>query len=370
VRWQLCKTHDVNVIVIGAGIVGCAIAHELASRGAAVQLLDMRAPGQGATQASAGVLCPHIEGHAAALLQLGVRSLGLYDSFVARACADSRRSVEYRRSGTLEIALREEEAERLRSFAALHRTGGVQHRYLSASDARALEPGLPETVVGALHVPEHGYVAVAALTDALTVSAARIVPGVTARQIRANGRVDVTTTSDRFEADAVVLAAGSWSGTVAIDPAPAAPVKPIRGQLLHLALERPPATRVLWGANCYLVPWEDGSVLVGATAEDVGFDERSTDAGVQGLMAAARELLPAVSTARLEAVRVGLRPATSDELPIIGASNHVRGVYYATGHFRNGVLLAPLTAAAMADLVLEGREWPELSVTRPARFGL
>jgi glycine/D-amino acid oxidase-like deaminating enzyme len=127
---------------------------------------------------------------------------------------------------------------------------------------------------------------------------------------------------------------------------------------------------VIWGEHCYLVPWEDGSVLVGATSEDVGFDERATTAGVGMLLDRGTELLPELTAAFFDDVRVGLRPATPDELPIIGPSSTMRGVFYATGHYRNGVLLAPLTALAIADLVLEGRERPELVLVHPARFGL
>jgi glycine/D-amino acid oxidase-like deaminating enzyme len=119
-----------------------------------------------------------------------------------------------------------------------------------------------------------------------------------------------------------------------------------------------------------MVPWEDGSLLLGATIEDVGFDEEATVAGVRQLIDRACELAPVVATARLHEVRVGLRPATADELPVIGASSTMRGVFYATGHYRNGVLLAPLTAKLVADLILDGRKAPDLELTRPERFGL
>jgi glycine oxidase len=178
---------------------------------------------------------------------------------------------------------------------------------------------------------------------------------------------DLQAESER--ADVVVVAAGSWSQDL---PAPGkgVPVRPIRGQIVQLRLPRPPASRVIWGERCYLVPWEDGTVLVGATSEDVGFDERATAAGVRMLLDRGAELLPELNAAFFDEVRVGLRPATPDELPVIGASSTMRGVFYATGHYRNGVLLAPLTALAVADLVLDGRERPEIANMRPDRFGL
>jgi glycine oxidase len=364
----------VNVVVVGAGVVGCAVGYELAARGASVRILEMRDVGQGATRASAGVLCPYIEGHAPALLTLGVHSLGLYDEFIARVARDSRQSLEYRRTGTLEVALTGEDAARLKGEASRHASTGVEHQYLEPRDARALEPALSEETTGALLVPMHGYVGVQGLTRALAGAAvgrgATIERASTVRQIaQAGSRVTVTMDDSTAEADAVVLAAGSWSSHITVGVSQP-PVKPIRGQLLQLAFPSPPVSRVIWGSNCYMVPWQNGAVLIGATVEDVGFDEGATVAGVRDLLDHACELLPAAWSARFEAVRVGLRPATSDELPIIGRSSSMPGVIYATGHYRNGVLLAPLTAALVANLLLEGREGPELGITSPARFGL
>ena len=363
-----------NVIVIGAGVIGCAVGYELAARGAGVRLLDMRDVGQGATRASAGVLCPHIEGHGAPLLQLGTRSLAMYDEFIAHVSHDARQSIEYRRNGTLEVALSDDEAARLKGFSALHARGGIEHRYLEPREARGLEPGLSERITGALLVPTHGYVAVGSLTTALAAAAAAR----GARVDRATAVKSVTPSAAGLQvvvddlpvtADAVIIAAGSWSSQIAVGRSHP-PVKPIRGQLLHLAFAAPPLPRVVWGANCYMVPWEDGSLLVGATLEDVGFDEGATASAVHGLIDCASELLPSARAGGFREVRVGLRPATSDELPIVGASSTVPGVFYATGHYRNGVLLAPLTAAIVADLVLAGRLAPELAITDPKRFGL
>lgn len=363
-----------NVIVVGAGVVGCAVGYELAARGARVRILDMRDVGQGASRASAGVLCPHIEGHAAALLQLGTRSLQLYDQFIARVRADTREPIEYRRTGTLEVALTDEEAAKLEAEAARHQAAGLEHEYLGAREALELEPALSDAITGALLVPTHGYVGVPGLTQALASAAeargAVIDRASSVRDVVQRGpRVQVRTDGALIEADAVVIAAGSWSGGISVGSMHP-PVKPVRGQLLQLAFPSPPASRVIWGADCYLVPWQDGTLLVGATVEDVGFDEGATVAGVRDLLDSACELLPTAWSAYFQGVRVGLRPGTDDELPIIGRSSTMAGVFYATGHYRNGVLLAPLTAALVADLVLEQREAPELTVTRPDRFGL
>ena len=161
--------------------------------------------------------------------------------------------------------------------------------------------------------------------------------------------VSVTAGGESYRAGTLVIAAGSWSGALAGETA----VKPVRGQLLQLRWTGPPITHVLWSDSCYVVPWVDGTLLVGATVEDVGFDERVTVSGLDTLLAAARALLPAVGDATFIEARVGLRPATPSGLPIIARSSEHPSVVYATGHYRNGILLAPLTAHLVAELVLE-----------------
>lgn len=363
-----------NVTVVGAGIVGCAVAYELVSRGARVRILDPRGTGQGATRASAGVLAPYIEGHAQALLRLTTCSLAQYDQFIDRLRADAHRDVEYRRIGTLQVALGADEAEQLADAARTLASTDVNHHLLSHHEVRRLEPALTAAVTAALLIPQHAYVGVATMMAALeeALSAHRVsVETVSVQRIHgAVSSVRIATSADVYDTDAVILAAGSWSGAIDMSPAIAPPVKPVRGQLVHLRFSEAPVAHIIWGPRGYLVPWRDGSVLVGATTEDVGFDENATAAGVQLLLDRARELIPAAESSSFEAVRVGLRPATADELPVIGASSRMRGVYYATGHYRNGVLLAPLTASMVADLVLEGRERPELALVRPDRLGL
>jgi glycine oxidase len=351
----------VKITVIGAGIVGLSVAYELASRGATVRILDARGPGQGATWASAGILAPFIEAHAEPLLRLAVASLNEYDSFVDRVTVDSDQLIEYQRSGTLQVALNADESQRLSQAASRLAGAQVEHQLLDAAAARRLEPALGD-IVSALHVSKHGYVGVRSLVSAL-------VEALTERDVTVEEAQVQDLQSEAANADGVVVAAGSWSQDLSVQ-GKNIPVRPIRGQILHLRLPRPPASRVIWGERCYLVPWEDGSVLVGATSEDVGFDERATTAGVRMLLDRGIELLPELNVAFFDEVRVGLRPATPDELPIIGRSSTMPGVVYATGHYRNGVLLAPFTAVAVADLLLEGRERAELTDVRPNRFGL
>lgn len=348
-----------NITVIGAGIAGCAVAYELASRGARVQVLDARGPGRGATGASAGLLAPLIEEHSPSLLRLGACSVALWDDFIRRVQRDSGRQVEYDRSGTLHVALGDAQTAELSTLADDLQSAGIAHSLLDGRQAKALEAGLAERTAMALLVPSHGFVGPAPLIEALVRAATA--RGASFEQSRA-------TRLDEIHADAIVIAAGSWSAQFVNTVHPF--VKPIRGQLLALSMERRPATRAVWGADCYIVPWSDGTVLVGATVEDVGFDERTTTAGLRHLLNAAVELMPSLERAQFQEARAGLRPKTVDELPAIGRSSTMPHVFYATGHYRNGVLLAPLTASLIADLVLEGRERPELADVRPARFGL
>jgi glycine oxidase len=363
----------VNITIAGAGVVGCAIACELASRAARVRVLDGRGPGGGATRASAGILAPYIEGHDPILRRLGVRSLGLYDEFLERVRRESREDVEYERRGTLQVALNLDEANCLKRAARALGGARIGHALLDAGEVRRKEPAVTADAVAGLEIPEHGYVAADELTRALAVAAMQHgatfdVGSVTA--VEGGDVARVYTAGGAIESDAVIVAAGSWS--TSLDGVRAEPdaVKPIRGQLLQLRLPQRPAERIIWGDDCYLVSRRDGVVLAGATVEDVGFDERATSAGVQQLLRGALALMPALRDAAFEEVRVGLRPMTRDELPAIGASSTMPHVFYATGHYRNGVLLAPLTARLLADLVLDGRTDGDLASLRPERLGL
>jgi glycine oxidase len=353
-----------EVVVIGAGVIGCACAFELASAGARVTVFDARRVGQGASQASAGVLAPYIEGHEdGPLRSLGRRSLDMYDDFVRRVMAATGQVVHYARNGTLEVALEADHAAHLqRSVTSLQRDGVSAH-WLDTNDLRDVEPLVAGRALGGLLIDLHGFVGVPEFTDALAAAAMRA-----GARMAIEVRVISVAPST---ADNVVLAAGSWATQVRVDGV-SAPlgVKPVRGQLLHLSWPTvQPLRHVLWATDCYLVPWLNGRVLVGATVEDAGFDERATAAGVHGLLDAACTLVPQLWQASFDEVRVGLRPASADGLPIVGRSEALPGLIYATGHYRNGVLLTPLTAALVKALIMDGAPDPALDVMTPARTG-
>ena len=212
------------------------------------------------------------------------------------------------------------------------------------------------------------------LTRALTAAARRrgatlLEPSRVISICSGSNGIIVDTDRGRIGAGAVVLAAGAWSTSINVEGADPVPLTPIRGQLLHLGWNGRPVARITWDEHCYAVPWKDGTLLVGATLEDVGFDERTTVAGVKGLLQAVCDLLPHAATAHLASARAGLRPATPDQLPVVGWSSSVPRLMYATGHYRNGVLLAPLTAQIVADAIVDGGRDPAFDFTNPGRFG-
>jgi glycine oxidase len=376
-----------DVIVIGAGIIGSAVACELARRGARVHVIDPRgSAGQGATRASAGMLVPYLEGHPSGpLRELGVCSLRLYDGFVSELVEEAGQPIEYERRGSLEVAVDEESAGRMKASVAHLASGGVGAQFLDRQAVREHEPQLAADVFAGILVPDHGYVVVRDLVGALMKSAvgrgAALEAAYVTRIVTEGAAVRVeTSTGTTFAAGTVVLAAGSWSGRIPIAigegggrEAASLPVRPVRGQLLQLEWPDRRLAHIVWGPDCYVVPWKaDGtapsSVLVGATMEEAGFDERATAAGVRDLLDAACGLLPEAWRAGFAEVRVGLRPATPDALPVVGRSARSPALVYATGHYRNGVLLAPLTARLVGDLVIEGREDPALRLVAPDRF--
>lgn len=348
--------------MIGAGIVGAAIAEELASRGAEVSVLDMRSPGRGASQASAGLLTPYTEARSEpALLEWCTRSLALYGDFVARARARSGHAIPYERDGTLEVAAGDAERAKLVNMRTWLDELRVESQWIEGRELRDAEPALTPDASAGLLIPDQGFVGAPALVRAL-VQSARLqgatfeAPVEAARVTASTHSIDVRAGDRTLSFDRVVVAAGAWSGRVRIDGEPAIPVKPIRGQLLHLNWSGGPLPRrPVWGSRVYTVPWKPDVLLVGATVEDVGFDERSTVDGVSDLLKAVGDLLPGARTSAIADIRVGLRPATTEHLPVIRPAASDARIWIAAGHYRNGVLLAPFTAKTVADGLLSNR---------------
>ncbi len=321
------------------------------------------------------MLAPYLEGHGSPVLRaLGRRSLDLYPRFVERVVAGAGRPVEFERLGTLEVATTADEKARLDRSAAELAANGVEARWLAPPALADLEPKLGSHAIGGLQIPLHAVVHVPNLTAALVDAAVRrgavFSTGVAAARLSADGAgIAVHTASEVIRANRVVIAAGTWASNLVPPGSSPLPVRPVRGQLLYLAA--PPGTirHVVWGADVYLVPWQDGTIFAGATSEDVGFDERTTASGVGGLLAAAIALVPALAGATFVEARRGLRPASPDGLPYVGSSAVLPGLVYACGHYRNGALLAPLTAALVAGLVRGAGADEALGPLVPSRAG-
>ncbi|GAC1492706.1 MAG: glycine oxidase ThiO [Vulcanimicrobiaceae bacterium] len=346
------------IAVIGAGLIGLGIAYELRLRGADVRVIDVREPGTGASWAGAGMLAPHTEHVAHAEFErFCAASLARYPDFVAgirdRGGVDAR----LRLDGIVEAAFDDAGVVRLRDRVAARVARGIAAQWLEPHAAHRLEPALRASVRGAAYVPGEGHVdnrrlgrALRAACEALGV---RIdgSAGPVALEADARRALGVRGPAGFVAADTVVNAAGAWAGDLAGVPAHArVPVVPIKGQMLAIAIPKGLVRRVLWVPGAYLVPRDDGRLLVGATVERVGFDVRVTAHGIRALLDAALEALPALGDLAVAETWAGLRPGTPDELPFLGETA-LGGYVLATGHYRNGILLAPQTALAIADLI-------------------
>ena len=351
-----------RVAVIGGGVIGSAIAWRLA-REARVVLLERGRPGSErgeASPAAAGMLAPLKEAEEPGpFMELGLRSMERYPAFVESVEAASGVDVGFWRDGRLDVALDDEAAEGLHRHRELQADAGHESRILGPAEVRELEPAIgPEAVLGLATDYDH-QLDPARLSRALWLAAERA--GVETRTdtpvagvVTAGGAVrGVRLESGALvEADAVVVAAGAWSGQIELPLR--LPVRPVRGQIVVLRTASPVLGRTTWGPHLYLVPRPDGRLVVGSTMEEAGFAPRITAGAVARLLGLAVRVVPVLAEAEVEGFRVGLRPAAEDGLPVIGPDPAVDGLFYATGHFRNGILLAPETAERIAAMVLDG----------------
>ncbi|MDQ2908494.1 MAG: glycine oxidase ThiO [Candidatus Eremiobacteraeota bacterium] len=361
------------IVVVGAGLIGLSIAYELAVRGAEVRVIDAGEAGRGASWAGAGMLAPFTEGVInEAFAAFCAESLARYPAFAAdierRGGVDAR----LRLDGIVEAAYDESQERRLRASANALCDRGLEARYVGAREARSLEPALGNDVRGASFSPSEGAIDNRRLGRALRAACLALAVRIDERlgevALEADTRrvLGIRTVHGFVPADSVVNAAGAWAGALAGVPAHArVAVVPIKGQMLALAMPRGLVRRVVWVPGAYLVPRDDGRLLIGATVEDAGFDVRVTAGGVARLLAAALAALPALADLAVAETWAGLRPGTPDGLPHIGATA-LAGYVVATGHYRNGILLAPATAAAIAD-ILEDRARDDLRAFSPQR---
>ncbi len=355
-----------DAIFVGGGAIGLSCAWRAAGRGARVAVLDRAEPPAGATRVAAGMLAPvgELAFGESELLEMTLASSRLYPGFVAELEAASGEPTGYARQGALHIALDRDEAAELRRVHDLQRSRGLEAEWLPPRRCRQLEPGLTPSFNGGVHAPGEAAVDPRALTRALLAALAaagaevRSGTEVIAGLYEGERLVGVRTRAgEELHAPAVVLAAGAWSGVAEWLPEHARPpVRPVKGQIVELRGRdgaAPLAGRILASERVYLVPRPDGRLVVGATSEEQGFDTAVTAGGVHELLREAYRLLPDIAEMELAGAMAGLRPGTPDNLPLVGPGA-IDGLLLATGHYRNGILLAPLTADTIAELLAVG----------------
>lgn len=355
-----------DVVVIGGGVIGLGIAWRCVQRGLQVTVVDP-APGSGASSAAAGMLAPATELHYGeqALLQLNLDSARRYPEFAAELAAASGQDVGYRASGALVAAWDDADLASLRDLQSFGSSLGLATELLTSREIRRREPALASAVAGGLYAPDDHAVDNRRLHAAL-LQAVRISGG----ELRRERVVALETSAARVTgvrtepehvigADTVVLAAGAWSDQLP-DPGGVAlpPIRPVKGQTLRLRVPGPPLLRhvirgTIKGSPVYLVPREDGELVVGASSEEVGFDLEPRAGAVYELLRDAQSLVPLLGEVQFVEVSTSVRPGSPDNAPIIGPSSNP-GLVLATGHYRNGILLTPVTADGIADLITTG----------------
>lgn len=361
-----------SVAVVGAGVIGLSIAWRLAAAGCRVEVFDRGAAGRGASHAAGGMLaaCVETEPGEESLLPLTRASQDLWPAFAAELEAASGMAVDLRTEGTMVIALNADDAAKVRFLHDFQTKLGLPVEWLSGAEVRRREPYLQPGVAGALfcagdHQVDNRKVAAALHAAALRAGASIHEHAEVSRiEVRGGRAVGVQVGDRLVEADRVVLAAGAWSGRIdGLSAAVRPPVRPVKGQMLCLRMDaRLPLLRhVVWTPGTYLIPRLDGRLLVGATTEERGFDDRLTAGGQFALLEGAWRALPGIAELPIEESWAGFRPGTRDDAPILGLSE-VEGLVHATGHHRNGILLTPVTADSVARLVLTGEADP---VIRP-----
>ncbi|MGW0993875.1 glycine oxidase ThiO [Streptomyces sp. NPDC002523] len=378
------RTSDTpDVLVIGGGIIGLVTAWRAAQRGLATAVVDPE-PGGGAAQVAAGMLAAVTELHYGeeTLLALNLESARRYPDFAAELTELTGHDLGYRRCGTLAVALDADDRAHLRELHTLQQRSGLDSQWLSGRECRRLEPMLAPGVRGGLRVDGDHQIDPRRLASALVAACER--SGVVFHRswverldvVRDRAAGVTTTDGTALTAGQVVLAGGSLSGRLAGVPDHLLPpVRPVKGQVLRLTVPRryaPFLSRtvraVVRGSQVYLVPRENGELVVGATSEELGWDTTVTAGGVYELLRDAHELVPGITELPLTETRAGLRPGSPDNAPLLGPSG-LDGLLLATGHYRNGVLLTPVTGDVMAELLTGGELPANARPFTPQRFG-
>ena len=361
-----------DVIIVGGGVIGCSIALKLLEAGLSVAVIERGRVGCEASRAAAGMLAAQSETSSVGpFFDLCLRSRSMYREFGAHLTELSEIDVEYNDEGLLCVTLEGEDPESMQ-WVSWQTDAGLALERLTAGAIREFEPAVAESVSGAVFVPGDHQVENRRLMDALDISIKRagveLIEGATVSALSTAGSrvIGVVSGGQRLDAGIVVVAAGAWSGKLLEPLGINVKVEPARGQMIAVKGRGCPIKRVVHSRKVYLVPRHDGRILIGATVEYAGFEKAVTANGISSLLSAALEVAPSLRDFEVTETWSGLRPDTGDHLPVMGRS--VDGLVLATGHFRNGILLAPVTAELIADLVITGRASDALSAFSSERF--
>ncbi len=358
------KPKKSRIAIIGGGVIGLGIGWRLAQAGCAVEIFERGEAGKGASWAAAGMLAAGVETEPG---ELGLHALNRasqlsWPGFAAELEAVSGQSVDLRRDGTLMVALNRDDAAQLRHTYDFQREHGIELEWLSGAQTRAREGFLHPNIAAGVFCADDHQVENRKLVRALR--AAFLAAGgilhehtpVASLDIEGGAVKGVQLADRRVAADVVVLAAGAWSGEIAgLPQAARPPIRPIKGQMLALRMDpaAPLLRHVVWTPRVYLVPRDDGRLIVGATTEERGFDASLTAGGVMVLLEGAWRAVPGIEELAIDEIWAGFRPGSRDDAPVLGPGE-IDGLVYATGHHRNGILLTPVTANAVADYILTG----------------
>lgn len=366
-----------GIVIVGGGIIGLAIARALAIRGTKdILLLERGNLGAEASFAAAGMLAPQAEANSCdPFFTLACRSRDMYSDFASALLEETGVDVELDATGTLYLAFSEKDLTEIEERYLWQTRAGLAVDKLTAAEARRLEPAISEDVTMALRFPHDIQVENRRLITALTATAqkhgVRIETSVTVESICfAGDRVaGVRTASGKVDACNIILAAGAWTSCLSADKAlPQIRIEPVRGQMICIDCNPPIARHVIYSRRGYLVPRRDGRLLAGSTSEASGFDKRITAAGINSILSAGLEISPRIAQLSLLDCWAGLRPRAADSLPVIGPCAEIEGLYYATGHYRNGILLAPITGELVARAITESSVSTLLEPFSPNRF--
>jgi glycine oxidase len=362
-----------DVIIIGGGVIGCTIAWRLAQSGLKVTLLERGRIGCEASRAAAGMLSPQGESQTAGpFFDLCLKSRTMYRNFAEEIREASGVDVEYRDEGTLFIVLRGEDEDEKTRWVNWQLDAGLSLELLTADEVRELEPAVSNSTARGIFLPEEHQVENRLLMDALGVSIKRAgvevieETPVTAISCSSNRVTGVESYEARFASGAVIVAAGTWSSHLLEPIGLNIQVTPARGQMVAVKGDLS-IKRVLHSSDVYIVPRNDGRILIGATVEYTGFQKAVTASGVCRLLGSALQLAPSLAGCEIVEMWSGLRPDTADHLPVLGPAG-LEGLTLATGHFRNGILLAPITADLIAQYITSGYEPLELLQFGIGRF--